>query len=140
MIVAVRAFGIARAILRYCERLVSHDLALRVLARLRAGFYRVIAPLGPSALGGHRRGELLARFVADVDALQDLYLRALAPPVVAVAVITAAAATAWLMLPLAALVIAVCLLISAILIPVLTGALAASAGRRQAPRARGPDR
>ncbi len=133
VIVAVRAFGIARAILRYCERLVSHDLALRVLARLRAGFYRVIAPLGRAALGGRGRGELLARFVADVDALQDLYLRALAPPVVALAVILAAAATAWLMLPLAALVIAVCLLISAILIPLLTGALAASAGRRQAP-------
>ncbi len=133
VIVAVRGFGIARAVLRYSERLVSHDLALRVLARLRAGFYDVLAPLGPAALGGRRRGELLARFVADVDALQDLYLRALAPPVVALLVIACAALTAWLMLPVAALVIGSCLLIAAIVVPALTGALAAAAGRRQAP-------
>ncbi|MGO9901392.1 MAG: thiol reductant ABC exporter subunit CydC [Solirubrobacteraceae bacterium] len=133
VIVAVRGFGIARAVLRYSERLVSHDLALRVLARLRAGFYELLAPLGPAALGGRRRGELLARFVADVDALQDLYLRALAPPVVALIVVACAALTAWLMLPLAALVIGSCLLLAAIAVPALTAALAASAGRRQAP-------
>jgi thiol reductant ABC exporter CydC subunit len=133
VIVAVRGFGIARAVLRYSERLVSHDLALRVLARLRAGFYELLAPLGPAALGGRRRGELLARFVADVDALQDLYLRALAPPVVALIVVACAALTAWLMLPVAALVIGSCLLLAAIAVPALTAALAASAGRRQAP-------
>ena len=88
VIVAVRAFGIARAVLRYCERLASHDLALRVLARVRSSFYRVLAPLGPSALRGRGRGQLLARFVADVDALQDLYLRALSPPIVALLVIS----------------------------------------------------
>ncbi len=133
VIVAVRGFGIARAVLRYCERLVSHDLALRVLARLRAAFYAVLAPLGPAALGGRQRGELLARFVADVDALQDLYLRALGPPVVALLVIGSAALTAWLMLPVAALAIGVLLLVSAVAVPALTAALAAVAGRRQAP-------
>jgi ATP-binding cassette subfamily C protein CydC/ATP-binding cassette subfamily C protein CydCD len=133
VIVAVRGFGIARAALRYSERLVSHELALRVLARLRASFYEVLAPLGPGALGGHRRGELLARFIADVDALQDLYLRALGPPIVALMVIASAALTAWLMLPVAALAIGACLLVAAVAVPALTAALAAAAGRRQAP-------
>ncbi|MDE3133293.1 MAG: cysteine ABC transporter permease, partial [Acidobacteriota bacterium] len=82
-ITAVRAFGVGRAALRYLERLVSHDLALRVLARLRTSFYAALAPLGIATLGARRRGDLLARFVADVDSLQDLYLRALAPPLTA---------------------------------------------------------
>lgn len=131
-ITAVRAFGIARALLRYGERLVSHDLALRVLSRLRAGFYAVLAPLGAAALGARRQGDLLSRFVADVDTLQDLYLRALAPPVVALLVILGAGLIGYLMLPAAGLVIAAALLVTALTVPVLTGLVAAAAGRRQA--------
>jgi len=48
-IVAVRAFGITRAVLRYAERLSSHDLALRQLARLRVNFYRSLVGLVPVA-------------------------------------------------------------------------------------------
>ncbi len=133
VITAVRAFAVTRAGLRYAERLASHDLALRVLARLRASFYAVLAPLGAGALGQHRRGELLSRFVADVDALQDLYLRALAPPIVALLMIASAALAAWLMLPGAALVIAGGLVAAGVLGPLLAGLLSAQAGRRQAP-------
>ena len=78
--------------LRYGERLGSHDAALRLLGRVRARFYRRLAPLVPGDLGGPRSGDLLSRFVGDVDTLQDLYLRALAPPVVAALVIAAASA------------------------------------------------
>ena len=75
VIVAVRAFAIARSLLRYGERLASHDAALRLLGRTRAAFYRRLAPLVPGDLGGPRSGDLLSRFVGDVDTLQDLYLR-----------------------------------------------------------------
>jgi thiol reductant ABC exporter CydC subunit len=132
VIVAVRAFGIARAALRYGERLVSHDLALRVLARLRVSFFSVLAPLVPTSLRGHTSGELLSRFVGDVDALQDLYLRALAPPLVALAVIAAATLTAWLLLPAVAPVVAGTLAFAALAVPALSYTLAASAHRRQA--------
>ena len=132
-IVAVRAFAIARAVLRYGERLASHDAALRLLGRVRANFYRRLAPLVPGSLGGPRSGDLLSRFVGDVDTLQDLYLRALAPPVVAALVIVAAALTAWLILPAAAPVVFGCLLLASVAVPGLAAALAASLGRRQAP-------
>jgi len=132
VITAIRAIALVRAIARYGERVVSHDLALRVLARLRSSFYAVLAPLGATALEGHGSGELLSRFVADVDTLQDLYLRALAPPVVAVLAIVATALASWVMLPVAGLVLAVCLIFTAIAVPALSAALAASAGRRQA--------
>ncbi len=133
VVAVVQGFGLARASARYSERLVSHDLALTVLSRLRAGFYAAIAPLGAIALGRQRRGDLLTRFVADVDSLQDLYLRVLAPPLVAVLVIAVAAVTAGIMLPAAGVALLICLIAGALVVPAVTAATAASAGRRQAP-------
>jgi ABC-type transport system involved in cytochrome bd biosynthesis fused ATPase/permease subunit len=134
VIVAVRAFGIARATLRYGERLSSHDLALRQLARLRVRFYRALRPLLPGALrGGHDSGELLARFVADVDALQDVHLRVLIPALLALLVALGATLGAWLLLPAAALVVLAVLALASLALPLLSGALAARCARRQAP-------
>lgn len=132
-IVAVRFFGIARAVLRYAERLVSHDLAFRVLAGLRRSFYERLAPLVPAGLPGLHTGDLLSRFVADVDQLQDLYLRALAPPIVAAAVIALAAATGAVVLPAAGIALGIALLAAAVLVPALSAATARAAARRQAP-------
>jgi len=132
VIVLVRGFAIVRAVSRYGERLASHDAALRLLAQLRATFYRRLAPLVPGDLGGSRSGDLLSRFVGDVDVLQDLYLRALAPPVVAALTIAAAAVAAWLLLPAATPALIACLLLAAVAVPALAASLAASAGRRQA--------
>jgi len=132
VIVAVRALAISRALLRYGERLASHDAALRLLGRTRALFYRRLAPLVPGDLGGPRSGDLLARFVGDVDTLQDLYLRALAPPVAAALVICGASLTAWLFLPAAGPVVFVSLLVAATVVPALAALLTAASGRRQA--------
>jgi ABC-type transport system involved in cytochrome bd biosynthesis fused ATPase/permease subunit len=82
-IVAVRFFGLARPVARYLDRLVSHDLAFRVLARVRVRAYERIEPLAPAELEGYRRGDLLSRLVADVDSLQNLHLRGFHPPLVA---------------------------------------------------------
>ena len=83
-IVAVRAFGLGRPVARYFERLESHDLAFRVLARMRVAFFRGLEPLVPARLEGYRQGDLLARMVGDVDAMQNLFLRGITPPLVAV--------------------------------------------------------
>lgn len=84
-IVAVRFFGLARAALRYVERLVSHDLALRLLADLRCWLYERLEPLLPAGLGSLPSGELLQRLVADADALQEFFIRVVTPPMVAAA-------------------------------------------------------
>jgi len=131
-IVAVRAFGIARAALRYGERLASHDLALRQLARLRLRFYRGLAPLVPGGLAS-RSGDLLSRFVADVDTLKDLYLRVVIPGLVSLLVIAGAALAAWIMLPSAGLTVLVSLTLAAVLLSQLSVAAVARAARRQAP-------
>lgn len=130
-IVGVRFFGISRALLRYAERLVSHDLAFRGLTDLRSHVFRRLIPLVPAGLPGLGRGDLLGRFVGDVDSLQDLYLRGLAPPMVAIVAGLGAVVVAFLILPVAALVLALALLTAGILVPLATRFAARRAGRRQ---------
>jgi len=83
-VVGVRFFGIARGVFRYLERLVSHDTTFRLLARLRVAFYESLEPLAPARLASLRSGDLLSRAIDDIESLQNLYLRAIAPPLVAI--------------------------------------------------------
>ncbi|MCG7523156.1 thiol reductant ABC exporter subunit CydD, partial [Streptomyces sp. OfavH-34-F] len=132
-VTATRAFGIGRAVFRYAERLVSHDAVLRMLAELRVAVYRSLERIAPGGLRGARRGDLLSRLVADVDALQDYWLRWLLP--VGTAVLVGAATvgfTGWL-LPEAGVVLAVGLLLAGVGVPLLSGACARRAERLLAP-------
>ncbi|MFD3476941.1 thiol reductant ABC exporter subunit CydD [Streptomyces sp. NPDC058695] len=132
-VTATRAFGIGRACFRYAERVVSHDAVLRMLADTRVAVYRRLERLAPAGLRATRRGDLLSRLVADVDALQDYWLRWLLP-VSAAAVVGAAsvAFTVW-MLPSAGAVLAAGLLLAGVGVPLLSGAVARRAERRLAP-------
>ena len=131
-IVAVRFFGLARPLARYLERLVAHDAGLRALAGIRSRFYERIEPLAPAQLYEYRSGELLGRMVGDVDALQGLYVRGIAPPLVALIVGGAAVGVTAAVLPAAALILAAGLLLAGVLVPVVAAALSRAAGRRQA--------
>jgi len=130
--VLVRAFSVTRAIMRYLERLTSHELALGALARLRASFVGRLIPLVPAGLPRLRAADLMSRFTADVDQLQELFLRGLLPPIAAIVVICLAGLAAALMLPAAGVVLVVVLAAFAIVVPTLTGAVARAAGKRQA--------
>ena len=132
-IVGVRAFAVGRSASRYVERLLSHDVALRVLATTRRRFYERLVPLVPGGIPRMRAGDLLSRAIGDVDALQHLYVRALGPPVVAVAVCAMSAGVAWAMLPAAGMVLAFVLGVSALVLPLWAGAAGRRTGRHQAP-------
>lgn len=86
-VVSTRLFGISRAVFRYLERLASHSLTFRILARLRVWFYQAIEPLAPARLASARSGDLLSRVIADVETLDNIFVRVLAPPLVAVVII-----------------------------------------------------
>ncbi|UNS97869.1 thiol reductant ABC exporter subunit CydD [Streptomyces tubbatahanensis] len=132
-VTATRAFGIGRAVFRYAERLVSHDAALRVLAALRVRVYRRLERLAPAGLRHRRRGDLLTRLVADVDAVQDYFLRWLLPATVAGVVgLAAVAFTAWL-LPAAGVALAVGLVVAGVAVPALTAVLSRRTEGRLAP-------
>lgn len=132
-VTATRAFGMGRAVLRYAERLVSHDAVLRMLADLRVSVYRRLERIAPAGLREHRRGDLLTRLVADADALQDYWLRWLLPVGTAVLVGSGSVAfTTWL-LPEAGAALAAGLLFAGVGVPLVSGACARRAERRLAP-------
>ena len=86
---SVRGLAIGRTVARYFEKLVTHDATFRILAKLRVQVFSKIIPLSPAVLNRYRNSDLLNRLVSDVDTLDSLYLRLLAPFFSAVFVITA---------------------------------------------------
>jgi ATP-binding cassette, subfamily C, bacterial CydC len=128
-IVGVRFFGLARPLMRYLERLSSHDVALRALGRARVRVYERLERLAPTQLDSNRRGDLLARLVSDVDALQNLYVRGMAPPLVALFACTAAVGATAAFLPAAAVVLTFGLLAGAVVVPAAAALLARRTSR-----------
>lgn len=111
-VTAVRALGISRAVFRYVDRVVSHDLALRCAARTRVSAYRVLADDPSSRVLRLGRGALLTRLGDDVDLVSDVVVRALVPAGVAVTTSAAAVGFTALLSPAAAAVLAVGLIIA----------------------------
>ena len=132
-IVGVRFFGVSRGVLRYLERVVSHDATLRAISTVRTRLFARLEPLVPAGLPGVRTGDLLGRFVADVDALQNLYLRAFGPAAVALLAGGVAVVVALFAFPPAGLVLAAFLLLAGVLVPLAGVAFTRSAVRREAP-------
>jgi len=132
-VVAVRAFGIGRGVLRYAERLAAHDAAFRVLNELRARAYARLERLAPAGLAGFRSGDLIARLVSDVDSLADLWLRLLLPYAVAALAAGGAALLVYALVPAAGLALGATLLLAAVAAPLAAGAVARHAERRLAP-------
>ncbi len=118
-VVSVRFFGIARGVFRYLERLVSHETTFRLLAHLRVEFYKAIEPLAPARLMSLRSGDLLSRVINDIESLQDLYLRAIAPPITALLVAVLLTLFLNLFDPLIALIALIFMLTAGILVPLL---------------------
>ncbi|MDI1459956.1 thiol reductant ABC exporter subunit CydC [Catellatospora sp. KI3] len=131
-IVVVRTLAIGRGVLRYVERLASHDAVLRMVTEVRARIFAALADR-PAAAPALRRGDLLSRMVSDVDAVQDLMVRVLLPMASAGLVGAAAVAAAAFADPLVALVLAVGLLLGGAALPAAAARLAARAGARLAP-------
>ncbi|HZU17083.1 MAG TPA: thiol reductant ABC exporter subunit CydC [Candidatus Dormibacteraeota bacterium] len=120
-IVAVRAFALSRALLRYGERLAGHGTGLALLAEIRSWFYERLEPRFPAWLGVEGSGDVVQRLVGDVDGLQDLYVRSLVPAMAALTVCLGALLGAWWLLPEAAAALALGSLLGTVAIPVLAG-------------------
>ncbi len=93
-IAGVRFFGLARGVFRYAERLISHNITFKILAKLRLWFYDAIEPLAPARLMHFKSGDLLQRVVDDIQSLENIYTRVLGPPLTALLV----AALMWFLL------------------------------------------
>ncbi|MET0896928.1 MAG: thiol reductant ABC exporter subunit CydC [Mycobacterium sp.] len=119
-VVAVRAFGISRGVLHYCERLVSHDTALRASGTARSQIYRALADGPVDVVARMSGGELAGRVGADVDDFADVLVRAVLPIAVATVLSLAAVGAIALISPGAAVVLAVCLVVAGVVAPWLS--------------------
>ena len=127
----VRIAGVGRAFARYGERLASHDVTFRLLARLRGRFYARLAPLLPARLLGFRSGDLLARMVEDVEELENVYGRVFTPLAVAALTIALVGVALRSFDPTLALVAVGVLLVAGVGVPALALALGRATGRQQ---------
>ena len=112
--VVVRFFGIGRAVFRYLERLVGHDLALRLEGSLRELVY---GKLSRTTLLGRHHGDLLVRAMADVDAVMDVVVRVVVPFVSSVFVIGLTSVVIAFYSPAAAVILLLTSLIAGIGLP-----------------------
>ncbi len=117
--VAVRMFGISRALMRYLQRLASHRLALDGMDALRQNLYDALASSPVDRVAALRRGDLLVRTGADVDEVGDLVVKALLPAAVAAIVGAGTVIGIALVSPAVAVVLAACLVVSGVVTPLL---------------------
>jgi ATP-binding cassette subfamily C protein CydC len=127
----VRGFAILRTLGRYFERVTTHEATFRLLADLRSWFYRCLEPLGPARLQQFRSADLLNRLIADVNALDNLYLRVLAPSVIALLVALLVLGFLARYSPAIALFTAAGLVLAGVATPLLAHRLARRVGERQ---------
>lgn len=110
----IRAFAVGRAVARYGERLLNHEAVLRTLADLRLWVVEALLPKPAPELARLRDGELLNRITTDVDTLDQLFLRLLAPSLVACLGLLAAGLLLAIWMPLAGLSIIALLLLGSL--------------------------
>jgi len=132
-IVAVRAFGLGRGVLRYAERLLGHDAALRVLAGLRVRLFTHLERLAPAGLAAFRRADVVQRLVADVDAVLDMLTRVVLPYAVTIVVGAGSVALVGALSPITGLALAAALVVVGAVVPALQAAGARRADGRLAP-------
>ena len=113
----IRLFAILRTGGRYVERVVTHEATFRLLAQLRTWFFRQLEPLAPARLAQHRGSDLLERIQADIDTLQNAYLRLLVPVAVAVAGMLAVAIVLAFTMPQAVLPVIAVMAFAGVAVP-----------------------
>ncbi len=127
----VQVMSVIRSCSRYAERLVSHNVTFRLLARLRVWLYSRLKPLAPALLLSYRSGDVLTRLVADIEELQNVYLRAVSPIIVALVISLLSFYIFSIFSPVLAWVALAFLIVAGFGIPFLTGMLARGIGRQQ---------
>jgi ATP-binding cassette subfamily C protein CydC len=127
----VRFMSVARAGSRYAERVVSHNVTFRLLAQLRVWAYSRLEPLAPSHLLAYRSGDVLTRLVSDVEELQNVYLRIVAPIFVAIAIILLTFGLFTIFSPILAWVALAFLVATGIGVSLLAAALSRGSGKQQ---------
>lgn len=125
-VLLVQVLGGSRGFTRYGERLFSHDATFGLLSKLRGWLFLRLVPLSPTRLSNRRGGDVLSGFTNDVEEIQNLYLGAVSPVVVATLIPAATVGAFAFLSPDLALVTLVFLVLGGVGVPLVYGLL----GRR----------
>ncbi len=120
LVTFVRAFAIARAALRYAERYITHLATFRILTRLRVWFYAAVEPLAPARLSQYHSGDLYTRIGADIETLENFYIRVIVPPLAAVLTTALACFILGAFDAVLGLMLALFLILTGIVLPLVT--------------------
>ena len=128
----IRLLAIARTVGRYAERLVSHEATFRILAELRVWLFKRFEPLAPACLERYAGGDVAGRLRADVDALESLYLKIIAPLATGTISIAAALLFLYIFSPISAVVMLLFLVVCAFWLPLVVRRISENPGRKSA--------
>jgi ATP-binding cassette subfamily C protein CydC len=127
----VRFMGVSRAASRYAERMASHNVTFRILAHIRTWVYSRLEPLAPARLLMYRSGDVLTRLVADIEELQNVYLRVVSPFIIAAVTAILTFGLFAIFSPVLAWTALAFLVVAGLGVPLLARALAHGLGKRQ---------
>ncbi|MBE1555910.1 thiol reductant ABC exporter subunit CydC [Sporosarcina limicola] len=119
-IVAVRTFGISRAVLRYLERLLGHNAVLKILSEMRVKLYRALEPQALFINSRFTTGDLLGTLADDIEHLQDVYIRTIFPTLIGLFLFVFATLSLAIFDWVFALVMAFCLAVIVVVYPLLS--------------------
>lgn len=129
---SIRFLAIVRTAGRYAERLVTHEATFRILAELRVWLFKRFEPLAPACLERYADGDVAGTLRADVDALETLYLRVVAPMASGLLSIVAGLLFLVWFSPPSALVMLLFLVLAGIGLPLLVRRFSEKPGRNSA--------
>lgn len=115
-ITGVRFFGIARAVLRYTERLYNHSVAFRILGGMRVSLYNRLEPLVPDKMPHYTEGKMYQQLIKDIDTLRFFYLRVVSIPLGAILVVVYSSVFVSLFVYEAGFILAAALILTMVLI------------------------
>lgn len=115
----LKLFGAVKSTSKYFERLVSHKATFQILGQIRMHFFERLEPQVPQLFTRYRSGDLLSRFVGDVETLQNYFLRVVYPPFVTLTVFLATIFFTWFFSVWFALILLIGVVLVAVIIPSL---------------------
>ena len=84
LLVLVAIFAPVSALLFFLETWQAHDMAYRLLARMRIELYDKLEPLAPAYMVGRRSGDFVSVVGGDVETVEFFFAHAISPMIVAV--------------------------------------------------------
>lgn len=126
----LKLIGLGRLIMRYVERLYTHNAMFRALSDLRIWFFRKLAKESAAGLGFRHSGDILSRLVSDIETLDGLYLRLVLPFAGSVLTFLILSVVIARLNVALAIAVGICYLLAAFICPFLAGFITRKRGSK----------